>query len=186
MASLGVETGQIHSEESKIIRNLLRFKYLKIADIMTPRTVISALPENMKIRDSLNIVSKIPFSRLPLYHKSIDNITGFVLKYDVLISSTQHRGDECLRALKREILIVPESISLTSLFEKSLKDRQHIAIVVNEHGGVEGLVTLEDLIETIMGMEIVDETDNVGDMRTFARKQWEERARSMGIKDDFF
>ncbi|MBU1194994.1 MAG: hemolysin family protein [Proteobacteria bacterium] len=184
MASLGVETGHIHSKESKIISNLLRFESLKASYIMTPRTVISALPETAKIKDSLEIISKTPFSRLPLYNKNIDQITGFVLKNDVLIGSTQNRGEDDLRSLKREIIVVPESISLTALFEWFLKDRQHIAIVVNEHGGTEGLVTLEDLIETIMGMEIVDETDNVEDMRILARKQWAERARSMGIEKD--
>lgn len=186
MAFLGVKTGQIRSKESTIIRNLLRFESLKIADIMTPRTVISALPEDIKISESLQVISKTPFSRLPLYNTNIDNITGFVLKDDVLIYFTKERGDNYLKSLKREILIVPESISLTALFEKSLKDHQNIAIVVNEHGGTEGLVTLEDLIETIMGMEIVDETDNVEDMRILARKQWVDRAKAMGIKDDIW
>lgn len=186
MASLGVEMGHIHSKESKIISNLLRFESLKAAYIMTPRTVISALPETTKISNSLELMSKTPFSRLPLYNKNIDQITGFVLKNDVLIGSTQNRGDDDLRSLKREIIVVPESISLTALFEWFLKDRQHIAIVVNEHGGTEGLVTLEDLIETIMGMEIVDETDNVEDMRILARKQWADRARSMGVEKDIW
>jgi CBS domain containing-hemolysin-like protein len=184
MASLGAETGQIRSKESKIITNLLRFESIEIADIMTPRTVTLALPEDMKISDSLHVISKTPFSRLPLYKTNTDDITGFVLKDDILIASVQHRGNDCLGSLKRKILIVPESVSLTALFEKFLKDREHIAIVVNEHGGTEGLVTLEDLIETIMGMEIVDETDNVEDMRNLARKRWAERAKSMGIKDD--
>ncbi|MBW1838112.1 MAG: HlyC/CorC family transporter [Deltaproteobacteria bacterium] len=184
MAWVGVETGQIHSKESRIIRNLFRFESLKVADIMTPRTVISALAEDMKIIDSLKQVAQTPFSRLPLYRTHLDDITGFVLKDDVLIFTTQKRGDEKLKALKREILAVPESVSLTALLECFLKDRQHIAIVVNEYGGTDGLVTLEDLIETLMGMEIMDETDDVEDMRALARKQWVERARAMGLDAD--
>lgn len=184
MTSVGVETGQIHSKESRVIRNLLRFESLKVADIMTPRTVIFALPEDMKISDSLSQVTQSPFSRLPLYSTQIDNITGFVLKDDVLISTTQKRGSEKLSALKRNIIAVPESVSLTALLERFLKDRQHIAIVVNEYGGADGLVTLEDLIETLMGMEIMDETDDVEDMRNLARKQWVERAKAMGIDPD--
>jgi len=86
--------------------------------------------------------------------------------------------------LKREILAVPESVSLIALLELFLNNRQHIAIVVNEYGGTEGLVTLEDLIETLMGMEIMDETDDVEDMRVLARKQWMERAKAMGLEDD--
>ncbi len=186
MAQVGVETGQIHSKESSIIRNLLRFESLKVTDIMTPRVVISALAEDMKIIDSLEQVTHTPFSRLPIYRTHPDDITGFVLKDDVLISTAQKQSNKKLKALKREILAVPDSVSLTALLELFLKDRQHIAIVVNEHGGTDGLVTLEDLIETLMGMEIMDETDNVEDMRALARKQWVERARVMGIEADIF
>ena len=186
MAQVGVETGQIHSKESSIIRNLFRFESLKVTDIMTPRVVISALAEDMKIIDSLEQVTHTPFSRLPIYRTHPDDITGFVLKDDVLISTAQKQSNEKLKALKREILAVPDSVSLTTLLERFLKERQHIAIVVNEHGGTDGLVTLEDLIETLMGMEIMDETDNVEDMRALARKQWMERARVMGIEADIF
>ena len=214
MASLGVKTGQLHSKESRIIENLLRFQSLKPSDIMTPRTVVFALPEDMTIKEARPVVSRKPFSRIPVYTHSVDTITGFILKDDVLTHSTQDcappetqdkdvhdalslaLSDEHLETgnaslpieaplnvLKRELLIVPESISVTSLFEQSLKNRHHIAVVVNEHGGTEGLVTLKDLIESIIGMEIVDETDRVEDMRILAKKRWIERAQKMGIKD---
>ncbi|MBM9519536.1 HlyC/CorC family transporter [Desulforhopalus vacuolatus] len=186
MAQVGVETGHIRDQESMLIRNIFRFESLKVDDIMTPRTVISALPEDMKIIDSLKHVTQTPFSRLPIYTTSIDDITGFVLKEDVLINATQERCYQKLNSLKRKILTVPDSVSLTVLLEQFLKDRQHIAIVVNEHGGTDGLVTLEDLIETIMGMEIMDETDDVEDMRALARKQWDKRARVMGLDADIF
>jgi len=182
MAKVGVVTGKIRSKESRIIQNLFRFESLKVADIMTPRVVISALAEDMKIIDSLKQVTHTPFSRLPLYRTHTDDITGFVLKDDVLTFATQKRGDEKLKALKREILAVPESVSLTALLERFLQERQHIAIVVNEYGGTDGLVTLEDLIETLMGMEIMDETDAVEDMRALARKQWVKRAKDMGLE----
>lgn len=184
MASLGVESGNIRSSESKIISSLLRFESLKVDDIMTPRTVITALPEETTINDSLQLISKTPFSRIPVYKSNIDKITGFVLKGDVLIHSTENRGDDILSSLKREILFLPETVPLSTVFDRFFRERQHIAIVVNEHGGTEGLVTLEDLIETIMGMEIVDETDNVKDMRILARKKWVERARALGINED--
>ena len=186
MAQVGVETGHIHDKESRIIRNLFQFESLKVDDIMTPRAVVSALPESMKIIDSLKQVTQTPFSRLPIYTTHIDDITGFVLKKDVLINAAQRRGDEKLKTLKREILAVPESVSLTALLEQFLKDCQHIAIVVNEHGGTDGLVTLEDLIETLMGIEIMDETDDVENMRALARKQWKERAKTMGLDSDIF
>lgn len=186
MTAIGVQSGQIRSKESRIIRNLLQFESLKVADIMTPRSVISALAEDIKISDSLKLVTKTPFSRLPIYKTHIDDITGFVLKEDVLIFITQERGNEKLKALKRNIIAVPESVSLTALLERFLIDRQHIAIVVNEHGGINGLVTLEDLLETLMGMEIMDETDDIEDMRTLARKQWMERAKAMGLEEDIW
>jgi CBS domain containing-hemolysin-like protein len=184
MASVGEITGQIRTKESKIIRNLLRFESLKVTDIMTPRTVISALAEDMTIKESLTYIMQTPFSRLPLYKSHMDNTTGFVLKDDVLIFLAQKRGDEPLKVLKRDIMAVPNSIPLTVLFERFLKERQHIALIVSEHGGTDGLVTLEDLIETLMGMEIVDETDNVVDMRSLARKKWMERARAMGLEPE--
>jgi CBS domain containing-hemolysin-like protein len=185
MASAGVKSGQIDIKESRIIRNLLRFDSLKVTDIMTPRTVISAIFQDMTINDSLKQVSCAPFSRLPIYSEHIDNITGFILKEDVLIRAAQNRGNEKIESLKRKILAVPHSVSLTYLLEHFLKDRQHIAIVVNEHGGLDGLVTLEDLIETIMGLEIMDEKDNIKDMRIFARNRWVARAKAMGLETDF-
>jgi CBS domain containing-hemolysin-like protein len=184
MTLASVKAGQIDVKESRIIRNLLRFDSLKVVDIMTPRIVIAAMDQNMTIKDSLEYVSKSPFSRFLLFSEHIDHITGFILKEDVLIYAAQNRGDEKNDVLKRNILAVPHSVSLTHLFERLLKDRQHIAIVVNEHGGLDGLVTLEDLIETIMGLEIMDETDDIEDMRLFARNQWEKRARSMGLGTD--
>lgn len=184
MTSIGVKTGQIDIKESRIIHNLLRYESLKVGDIMTPRTVIAAISQDLKISDSLEQISKTPFSRLPLYSNHIDNITGFVLKMDVLLYAAQNRGDEKIEALKRRILAVPHSVSLTYLLDHFLKDRQHIAIVVDEHGGLDGLVTLEDLIETIIGMEIVDETDNIEDMRIFARDKWAARAKAMGVETD--
>ncbi|MDZ7667757.1 MAG: hemolysin family protein [Desulfotignum sp.] len=184
MASMGEQTGQIHSKESRIIQSLMRFEQLKATDIMTPRTVVTALPEDMTIDESLKYITKTPFSRLPLYKSHLDDATGFVLKDDILIFMAQKRGKEKLKVLKRDIMAVPSSIPLTVLFERFLAERQHIALIVSEHGGTDGLVTLEDLIETLMGMEIVDERDNVIDMRALARKQWTARARAMGLEPE--
>lgn len=184
MARVGERTGHIQKNESRIIRNLLRFDSIKIADIMTPRTVISAFPGSLSINEALKLVTQAPFSRLPVYGRDLDDITGFVLKDDVLVFTAQSQGDRALNSLKRDILAVPESIFLSTLFERLLKDRQHIAIIVDEHGGTEGLVTLEDLIETLMGMEIMDETDNVENMRSLARQKWIERVKALGIEGE--
>jgi CBS domain containing-hemolysin-like protein len=184
MARIGEHTGHIEKRESRIIRNLFRFESIKITDIMTPRTVISAFSEEMSLMDALQHVTTAPFSRLPVYRAGLDDITGFVLKDDVLALNALGQGGKKLSSLKRDILAVPDSISLSAMFEQFLTDHQHIAVVVDEHGGTEGLVTLEDLIETLMGTEIVDETDNVEDMRALARKKWVERVKALGISGE--
>ena len=184
MARIGEHTGHIKKRESRIIRNLFRFESIRITDIMTPRTVISAFSENMSLIDALTNVTTTPFSRLPIYRNGIDDITGFVLKDDVLALNALGQGNKELQSLRRDILAVPDLISLSTLFEQFLTDHQHIAVVVDEHGGTQGLITLEDLIETLMGMEIVDETDNVEDMRALARKKWVERVKALGISSE--
>jgi CBS domain containing-hemolysin-like protein len=184
MARVGERIGYIHDNESRIIRNLFRFSSLTIADIMTPRTVISAISEDMTISEAFNLVSKSPFSRLPLYRNNMDDITGFILKEDVLIFNAQGRDDEKVKVLKRDIIVVSELMSLPILLENFLEYRQHIAVVVDEYGGTSGLVTLEDLVETLMGMEITDEKDTVVDMQKLARRRWAERAKALGIESE--
>jgi CBS domain containing-hemolysin-like protein len=184
MARVGERIGYIHDNESRIIRNLFRFSSLTIADIMTPRTVISAISEDMTISEAFKLVSKSPFSRLPLYRNNMDDITGFILKEDVLISNAQGRDDETVKSLKRDIIVVSELMSLPILLENFLEYRQHIAVVVDEYGGTSGLVTLEDLVETLMGMEITDEKDTVVDMQKLARRRWAERAKALGIESE--
>jgi CBS domain containing-hemolysin-like protein len=181
MAKLGEQTGHIPNKESSIIRNLFRLNSLNVTDIMTPRTVAFALPENATVRDAMKQISQNPFSRILIYRTDIDHITGFVLKDEILLSETQERSNEQLQVLKREIITIPETVSVSLLLERFLRERQHIAVVVDEHGGTKGLVTLEDVIETLMGVEIIDEMDKTEDMRILARKLWKDRARALGI-----
>jgi CBS domain containing-hemolysin-like protein len=151
-------------------------------DVMTPRTVVSALPEDTTVSEASEHIKNKPFSRLPLYKTGIDDITGFVLRDDVLLSKASGRHREMCKSLKRDILAVPETASLPMLLECLLKDRQHIALVVDEYGGSRGVVTLEDLVETLLGVEIMDEMDSVENMRVLARKLWTERAKELGIE----
>lgn len=182
MADVGEQTGQIDEQESQFIRNLFQFGSLQVTDIMTPRVVITALPQDMVVTEALKDVTEAPFSRLPVYETDIDNITGFVLKDEILMSTSLGRDDVKLDALKRSVHFVPELMPLSMLLEFLLDHRQHIAIVVNEYGGTSGLVTLEDVLETLLGMEIQDEMDDVEDMRVLARQQWKKRAKALGIK----
>lgn len=168
MAKVGEKTGSLQRKESGIIKNLFRFEHKKITEIMTPRTVIEALPEQMKISQAVEKVSKSSFSRLPVYLKNIDDLTGFVLKDEVLIYEAKGKGEVLLSEIKRELLVVPESLNLSRLMEKLLQNDQHIANVVDEFGGTKGLVSLEDIFETLLGTEIVDETDDVKNMQILA------------------
>jgi len=182
MARIGEQTGTIDRGESRIIRNLFRFESLKVADIMTPRTVISALRQDMTVEEATDAIAQSSFSRLPVFGKNLDDISGFVLKSDLLLCKARDQDNVKLDTLRREISTVDEKMSLSGLLEFLLDKRQHIAIVRDEYGGTEGMVTLEDLVETLLGLEIVDEMDKVEDMQALARQQWHKRARAQGLE----
>ncbi len=182
MAGLGEQIGALDEHESKIIHNLFRFRSLTATDIMTPRTVISALPEAMPIDEAQALAGRSAFSRLPVYRQDIDDITGFVLKDEILSQPAEAGTDVTLTAFKRKLPAVPGTLVLPKLLEFLLDQRQHIAIVVDEYGGTRGLVTLEDVIETLLGLDIVDEMDNVADMQALARQQWLKRAQALGLE----
>lgn len=184
MASVGEQTGHLREQESRIIRNLFRLESLEAKDIMTPRTVIVALQEGLRVDEVIDAQSNKPFSRLPIYGKDIDDITGFVLKDDILLAKAQGRGSVQLADLKRELQAISGAMPLSDLLEFLLDRRQHLALVVSEYGGTRGLVSLEDVVETLLGMEIVDEMDRVEDMQALARQQWARRARALGLQED--
>jgi CBS domain containing-hemolysin-like protein len=184
MAGIGERAGKLDQRESRIIKNLFRFDSLTAKDIMTPRTVISGLPQDMSVTEALDAKPSVTHSRLPLYQGNLDHITGFILRDDLLIAKAQGRGDVKLETLKREIKTVLDDISLSNLLEFLLEKRQYIALVIDEYGGTQGLVTTEDVVETLLGMEIVDEMDRVEDMQVLARQQWAKRARALGLEVD--
>lgn len=184
MAKIGEQTGHIKKRESKIIHNLFRFESIKANDIMTPRTVIVGLQQDMTVAEALELKLISAFSRLILYGESLDDITGFILKTDMLISKTQDQKEVKLVNFKRDIMTVISEMPLSGLLEFFLDHRQHIALVVDEYGGTKGIVTLEDVVETLLGMEILDEMDKVEDMQAMARRQWEKRARAIGLQVD--
>ena len=182
MTRMGERSGQINDKESRIIRNLFRFDNFRVHDIMTPRTVMVAINGSMSVAEVFDFVVRQPFSRLPVYQIDMDDISGFVLKTDIMLEMAQGRDSTQIKDIARDMLTVPESVSLSMLLEDLLKERHHIALVVDEYGGTEGLVTLEDLVETLMGIEIMDESDTEQDMRAAARRLWQERARKLGVE----
>lgn len=182
LAHIGEQAGKIDREESRIIRNLFRFESLKIVDIMTPSTVITALCQDITILEAMDTIEQTPFSRIPIYGKNLDDISGFVLKTDLLLAKARNQDDIVLESLKRDILIVVEDQSLSSLLDTLLDQRRHIAVVAGEYGETKGLVTLEDVLETLLGLEITDEMDRVEDMQALARQQWQKRAKALGME----
>jgi len=181
LADLGEAQGVFEAGETRIIRNLFRFSSLRAKDIMTPRIVLFALPEAKTVREVIEEENEFRFSRIPVYTETRDHITGYVLKDDILLKAAQEKHDVPLRDLKRDILVVPDALPLHELFERMLDRLEHIALVVDEYGGVAGVVTMEDVVETLLGLEIVDEADTTEDMQLLARRQWLARAKRLGI-----
>ena len=181
MASIGQAQGHIDERESKIIRNLFRFKSIEASDVMTPRIAMTAFKQDVSVQQALSTADKGLFSRLPIYQGSLDNVTGFVLRGDLLVALNAGQGERKVRDFRRELMAVPCTSTLSRLMETLLSQRQHIAVVVGEYGETKGLVTLEDVVETLLGNEILDEGDKVEDMRQLARQLWVKRAERMGI-----
>ena len=181
MAELAVEEGVIEKNESLIIQSIARFDSLKVSDIMTPRMVLFAARGAATTGSFYEEHPNLIFSRVPIYKDSLDNIEGYILKDDLLSKLIEGQKKLTLKSISRKIEIVYENLPIPALYKKLIEQNEHIALVVDEYGGTEGIVTLEDVIETILGLEIVDETDNVEDLQKAARERWEKRARKMGL-----
>lgn len=181
MADLGLEEGVFEEGESNILKNLIRFNSLRVNDIMTPRIVVVKFQQDRSIEDILSKEEDLYVSRMPVYGENEEDITGYVLKNDLYYNLSKDKGDLSLKKIKRDVLILPETISLKTLFERLLEKQEHIAVVVDEYGGFSGVVTMEDVVETLLGMEIVDEIDAIEDMQNLARQKWRERAKRLGI-----
>lgn len=182
LASLGMDEGTFHESESKTIINLLKMKDIKVKKIMTPRTVMIAADENLSMSDFFKDSNFQQFSRIPVFHENIDKVTGYILKQDILEKLANGEKDLLLKDQKREIQICYENLTVPVVFEKLLYNKEHIALVINEYGGTEGLVTMEDIIETILGLEIMDEKDTQKDMQQVARERWARRTKNMKQK----
>ncbi|MBK1829982.1 HlyC/CorC family transporter [Verrucomicrobiaceae bacterium R5-34] len=182
MAEIGSQTGELEDEESRILQNLLMFKSTQVRDIMTPRTVVYALRENTTVDDFLAEAMPKPFSRVPVFGKDRDHISGFVLKSDVMSAKLRGEGKgETLVNFIREIKAVSGNHSIYHTFKMMTQEKQHLMLVVDEFGGMDGLVTMEDVVETLLGMEIMDEADRNEDMQVLARALWAKRAKAMGL-----
>ncbi|GAB6161453.1 hemolysin family protein [Desulfothermus naphthae] len=175
LVSLSRKTGVIKQFEEKYIHNVLKLDNQRIMQVMTPRTVMFSLPAEMSIKDSIDVDNMWPYSRVPIFFNGdIEDIRGIVYKVDVLRYLIKGEGEKKLYELKKPVHFVLETITLDRLLVTFLESRIPMAIVLDEYGGISGLITLEDILEEILGKEIVDETDKVEDMRTLAENKKQE------------
>lgn len=181
MTHTAEEDGVFEENETEVIKNLLVFKSVQAKDVMTPFSVVVLEDEDTSIEEFYEQHRNLKHSRIPVYKDKSHNITGFILKDDVLEEMIDQKGPEPLSVLKREILTAANDTPIPELFETFIQKRAHIALVSDEYGNPIGIVTMEDIIETLLGLEIMDENDNVEDLQALARKNWEARAKRLGI-----
>lgn len=184
MAELSGSEGQLDQRESQILKNLLLLDDTRVEDAMTPRPVVFVLPARSTVGQFFAAHSNERFSRIPLYGNSREEVTGFVLRSDLLLAQARGQSATPVERYRRDLPVIPAASSLLKAFDKLLRLRTHIMLVVDEFGGMDGILTLEDVLETLLGLEIVDEDDKVVDMQALARRLGQRRAREMGLDID--
>ena len=175
LARIGRDEGTLRDSETRVIRNMLRLQSIPIKDVLTPRSVMLAFSREERIAEILERHSPLRFSRIPVYNQDLDHITGVVHRYRLLQALSQGRGSQQVQSITVPIHVVPDAKSVASALEEFIRRKEHIFLVVDEYGGTAGILTLEDAIETLLGVEITDELDNVEDMRKWAAQLWERR-----------
>lgn len=181
MVEIGKEEGVFNTEEHAIFTNMMKIRQISIRDIMTPRSVIFSLSENLTTQEYFTKYPNSPFSRIPIFKSSQDDIDGYVLKVDILSAKANNKDEEKLSAFKRNFEALSDNMTVYDAYSQLINAKAHIVLLLDEYGTVQGLVTLEDIIETIMGLEITDELDTVEDMQKHARNKWRERMENMGV-----
>lgn len=170
MAEISAQEGQLAPQELKVLKNLLAWQELRVDAVMTPRTVVFSAPQGITVAEFFDKHEDASFSRIPVYANDPDDIVGFVLRDDLLLANAKDKTEDKLKIYRRDIPAVPEMISVFRAINEFIRQRAQIMLVVNEYGVVRGILTLEDLLETLLGLEIVDEGDKVVDMQNLARQ----------------
>jgi CBS domain containing-hemolysin-like protein len=178
LASLGQKDGNLISQENEYLSNMLRLREIQTEQVLTPRSVVHMLDQNLTVSEALNLPQTIQFSRMPVYGKSIDDIVGKVIKLDLFEAERKGQGDSQVSQFAKPIVRVSERLPVHKLLDMFIDDRGHLFLVEDEFGQTAGIVTLEDAIETLLGREIVDESDKVEDMQALARGKYRERLRN--------
>ena len=177
IANVGEEEGIIEESENKVIQNVIKLDNVKASDVMTPRVVAAVANEKMTLRDFYKSDKYDHFSRIPVYSESPEYITGYVLRQEALEDLAEDKFNERLSEIKRDVPFFNEDTSISDIWEQLLKQKVQIAIIIDEYGCFQGILTFEDIIETIFGLEIIDENDQVSDMQQYARERWKQRQK---------
>ncbi|MFA7092221.1 MAG: hemolysin family protein [Arcobacteraceae bacterium] len=178
VVTMGEKEGSIHSKESVLIENLFKLKNIKIKEIMTPRSVVFALNADIQVKDAIEDDKMYIHSRIPIYNESIDDIIGMVFNQTILEESVEERDDTLLKDITVPVHKISENVPVSLLIDLFVKRKTHLFIVHDNYGQTTGVVTLEDAIETLLGVEIVDEMDECEDMQAFAKdksKQFQDK-----------
>ncbi len=182
LADIGADQGVFSENENKIIQNILKLKKIKVTQIMTPRVVVTSIDENLTLKDFQKDKKYLGFSRIPTYSQQNEKITGYVFLQDILEKlSEQQNHNLLIKEFKRNILTIPSTITLFNLWDQILEKKEHISIVIDEYGGLSGIVTMEDIIETLIGLEITDENDKIVDMQKYAKSRWKNKQKKQKI-----
>ncbi|MCP4414568.1 MAG: HlyC/CorC family transporter [Gammaproteobacteria bacterium] len=184
MVEIGKQEGVLDIKEHTIFSNLMKLQKLSVRDIMTPRPVIFSVAEYMTVQDFFSAHARTPFSRIPVFGQDPDDFKGYVLKSDLLIAQARDQFNRLLSEFKRDFIILPDNLKISNIYDRLVREKSHLAPIVDEYGTVQGLVTLEDVVETLIGLEITDELDKVEDMQLLAHQRWRERMQVMGIDPD--
>lgn len=180
MTALSQQEGQLADQEANILRSMLSLQALKVKDAMTHRTVVFSLSEQMSIEMFFHKHDSASFSRIPVFEANEpEKISGFVLKSDLLLAHARGNGSKKLIEYRKDMVTLLGTMTLESTFKHFLNSRAHMLLVVDEYGGLEGILTLEDLLESLLGMEIVDEKDKNVSMKKLARVMWKKREREL-------
>ena len=182
MAELSEKEGELAQKEMVILKNLLLLRETRVRDAMTPRTVVFRLPETLRIEEFFYKYNDIRFTRIPIYKDNQEQVTGFVLRADLLLAQARGNTQTPLSNYRRPLTALLDSMSLSQAFDELMQQRAHIMLVVDEYGGMAGILTLEDVLETLLGLEIVDEGDKAEDMQKLAQRLRRKRLKEMGVE----
>lgn len=176
MINTGVEEGVIEGEESRVFQNITKLKNLKVGDVMTPHIVTEIACSELSLKEFYEVDSYKPYSRIPIYEDDEEVITGYVILKDLLEKVADDDFTTKVKDIQRPIIAVNIADSLSSAWERMLENREHILLVTDDYGSFEGIITMEDVVESILGLEIIDERDTTIDMQQLAREKWQARA----------